>query len=96
MTNAIEGGQPGEALRQLALMLDAGAPAEKVLGQLGWVVRAKFPALAPNQLRPAVDALFRTDLDLKRSAGDPRVLLERLVVELCAGKRVRTGRTGAW
>ena len=96
MTNAIEGGQAGEALRQLALMLDAGAPAEKVLGQLGWVVRAKFPALAPNQLRPVVDALFRTDLDLKRSAGDPRVLLERLVVELCAGKRIRTGRTGAW
>ncbi len=96
MTNAIEGGQAGEALRQLALMLDAGAPAEKVLGQLGWVVRAKFPALAPNQLRPAVDALFRTDLDLKRSAGDPRVLLERLVVELCAGKRIRTGRTGVW
>ena len=96
MTNAIESGQAGEALRQLALMLDAGAPAEKVLGQLGWVVRAKFPALAPNQLRPAVDALFRTDLDLKRSAGDPRVLLERLVVELCAGKRIRTGRTGAW
>jgi DNA polymerase III subunit delta len=87
MTNAIEGGRAGEALRQLALMLDAGAPAEKVLGQLGWVVRAKFPAIAPNQLTPAVDALFRTDLDLKRSAGDPRVLLERLVVELCAGKR---------
>jgi DNA polymerase-3 subunit delta len=87
MTNAIEGGQGGEALRQLALMLDAGAPAEKVLGQLGWVVRAKFPAMAPNQLTPAVDALFRTDLDLKRSAGDPRILLERLVVELCAGKR---------
>jgi DNA polymerase-3 subunit delta len=96
MTNAIEGGRAGEALRQLALMLDAGAPAEKVLGQLGWVVRAKFPAMAPNQLTPAVDALFRTDLDLKRSAGDPRILLERLVVELCAGKRIRTGRTGAW
>ncbi len=87
MTNAIEGAQAGEALRQLALMLDAGAPPEKVLGQLGWVVRAKFPAMAPNQLAPAVDALFRTDLDLKRSAGDPRILLERLVVELCAGKR---------
>jgi len=87
MTNAIEAGQAGEALRQLALILDAGAPAEKVLGQLGWVVRAKFPAMAPGQVRPAVDALFRTDLDLKRSAGEPRILLERLVVELCAGKR---------
>jgi len=87
MTNAIEAGQAGAALRQLALMLDAGAPAEKILGQLGWMVRAKFPAIAPASVRPAVDALFRTDQDLKRSAGDPRVLLERLIVELCAGKR---------
>ena len=87
MTNAIEAGETGEALRQLALIMDAGAPAEKVLGQLGWLVRAKFPALAPAQLQPAVDALFRTDVDLKRSAGDARILLERLVVELCGGKR---------
>lgn len=90
MTNAIEASQAGEALRQLALMLDAGAAPEKILGQLGWVVRAKFPQIAPQDVRTAVDALFRTDLDLKRSAGDPRVLLERLVVELCAGKRSRS------
>jgi DNA polymerase III delta subunit len=89
MTNAIESAQTGEALRQLALMLDTGAAPEKILGQLGWVVRAKFPAVAAAQLRPAVDALFRTDTDLKRSAGDARILLERLVVELCAGKRSR-------
>ena len=36
-----------------------------------------------------IEALFRTDLDLKRSGGDPRVLLERLVVELCTWKRGR-------
>jgi DNA polymerase-3 subunit delta len=84
MTNAIEAGDAAEALRQLALMLDAGAPAEKVLGQLGWVVRSKL-ALKPAALRAAVDAVFRTDVDLKRSAGQPAVLLERLVVELCAG-----------
>jgi DNA polymerase III delta subunit len=87
MTNAIEAGQAGEALKQLALMLDGGAPAEKLLGQLGWLVRTKFPQIAPAGVRPAVDALFRTDLDLKRSAGEPRVLLERLVTELCSGKR---------
>jgi DNA polymerase III delta subunit len=34
-------------------------------------------------VRAAVDALFRTDLALKSSGGDPRILLERLVVELC-------------
>lgn len=96
MTNAIEAGQVGDALRQLAMMFDAGAAAEQILGQLGWLVRAKFPSIAPADVRPAVEAVFRTDQDLKRSAGDPRILLERLVVELCAGKRVRTGRPGAW
>jgi DNA polymerase-3 subunit delta len=87
MTNAIEAGRAGDALRQLALMLEAGRAPEQILGQLGWVVRAKFPAIAPASVRPAVDAVFRTDQDLKSSAGDPRALLERLVVELCAGKR---------
>src|SRR5438270_9612650 len=87
MTNAIEGGRVAEALRQLALMLDAGAPPEKILGQLAWLVRSKFPALAPGGLRRAIDGVFRTDLDLKRSAGEPRILLERLIVELCAERR---------
>jgi len=84
MTNAIEAGQAADALRQLALMLDAGAPPEKILGQLGWLVRAKFPT---EYVSSAVQDVFRTDLALKRSAGDPRVLLERLVVELCGRKR---------
>ncbi len=89
LTNAIEAGDAAAASGQLALVMDAGAPPEKVLGQLGWLVRTKFPTLAPAGLKPAIQALFRTDLDLKRSAGDPRVLLERLVVELCTGKRGR-------
>ena len=97
MTNAIEAGQSAEALRQLSLMFDSGAAPEKILGQLGWVVRAKFPQVAPHELAGAVAALFRTDLDLKRSGGDPRVLLDRLVVELSAGKRSRTGGPrGRW
>ena len=91
MANAIEDGRTPEALRQLALMLDSGAAPEQILGQLGWLVRAKFPHAAPDSLSGAVDSLFRTDHDLKRSGGDPRVLLERLVVELCAGKRARVG-----
>ena len=89
MTNAIEAGDGAVALRQLALMLDAGAAPEKVLGQIGWLVRTKFGMLAPGGLRSAIDAVFRTDLDLKRSAGEPRILLERLVVELCAGRERR-------
>jgi DNA polymerase-3 subunit delta len=89
MTNALEAGDAAGALRQLALLLDAGAPPEKILGQLGWVVRSRFPLASPAGLRPAVEALFRTDVDLKRSAGDPRVLLERLVVELCSVRQRR-------
>ena len=92
MANAIEAGEAGAALRQLALMLDAGGIPEMILGQLGWLVRAKFPAVAPGSVQAAVEAVFRTDLDLKRSAGDPRVLLERLVVELCGGKRLAAAR----
>src|SRR2546426_8846842 len=43
--------QAGEALRQLALTLDAGAPPEKILGQLAWLVRSKFPAIAAGEDR---------------------------------------------
>jgi DNA polymerase-3 subunit delta len=91
MANAIEACDGAGALRQLALMLDAGEAPEKILGQLGWLVRTKFPTMRAGGIRGAVDALFRTDLDLKRSAGDPRVLLERLVVELSERTRA-TGR----
>lgn len=89
MANAIEAGDAKLALRELSLMMDSGAEPQKVLGQLGWLVRTKFPMLAPLGLRGAIESLFRTDQDLKRSAGEPRILLERLVVELCAGKRAR-------
>ena len=91
MANAIESGKAAEALRQLALTLDAGSDPMQILGQIGWLVRTKFPLAAPESLSDAVESLFRTDRDLKRSGGDPRVLLERLVVELCAGKRARVG-----
>jgi DNA polymerase-3 subunit delta len=89
MTNAIEAGDGAGALRQLALMLDAGVVPEKILGQLAWLVRAKFPMVAPSSVRSSVDAVFRTDVDLKTSGGSPRILLERLVVELCSGRRGR-------
>ena len=91
MANAIEDGKAAEALRQLALTIESGARPEQILGQLGYVVRAKFPQSAPQSLSGAVESLFRTDHDLKLSSGDPRVLLERLVVELCSGTRARVG-----
>jgi DNA polymerase III delta subunit len=52
-----------------------------VLGLLRSVVER---TVAARDLPRALEALLRTDLALKTSGGDPRVLLERLVVELCA------------
>jgi hypothetical protein len=43
--------------------------------------------LAPTALEGAVESVFRTDLGLKGSGGDARVLLERLVIELCGARR---------
>jgi DNA polymerase-3 subunit delta len=83
VTNAIQNRNAPEALRQLALALDAGAVPYMILGQLGWFVRDKLANIDPRRIPAAVESLFRADLDLKSSGGDPRVLLERLVVELC-------------
>jgi DNA polymerase III subunit delta len=90
VTNAIQQGNTAEALRQIGLALDGGGVPYQILGQLGWFVRERLSASDPRRVPAAVDALFRTDLDLKSSAaGDPRVLLERLVVELCGGASAR-------
>jgi DNA polymerase III subunit delta len=81
VTNAIQRRDAPEALRQLALSLEAGGVPYQILGQLAWFVRERMPD--PRRVPAAIESLFRTDLDLKSSGGDPRILLERLVVELC-------------
>ena len=63
--------------------MDAGGVPYMILGQLAWFVRERLSTTEPRRVPAAVEALFRTDLELKSSSGDPRVLLERLVVELC-------------
>jgi DNA polymerase-3 subunit delta len=70
-----------EALREIGAQLDSGAQAVMVLGQ----IRAAAGRLKPDdRARSGLDAVFRTDLALKSSEGEPRYLLERLVIELCA------------
>jgi len=83
VTNAIARRDAAEALRQLALSLESGGVSYQILGQLAWFVREKMTATDPKRVPAAVEALFRTDLELKSSGGDPRILLERLVVDLC-------------
>jgi DNA polymerase-3 subunit delta len=83
VTTAIQRGDTAEALRQLGLSLESGAVPFMILGQLAYFVREKLATIDARRVRPAIEAVFRTDLDMKSSGGDTRVLLERLVVELC-------------
>jgi DNA polymerase III subunit delta len=78
IANAVQNGNAAAALRQLSAALDAGAVPFFLMGQLRWVAE-KAPAA---RVKEAIEAVFRTDLALKSSGGDPRILLERLVVEL--------------
>ena len=80
--NAIGDGNAGLALREIGRRLDRGDSAHAVVGQLRWWVSSKLAADQPDRVKPAMSALLRTDLALKSSGGDERVLLERLVVEL--------------
>jgi DNA polymerase-3 subunit delta len=83
VVNAVERGDAREALRQVRVVTDAGEAPFMTLGQIGWWVRNKLPQLgSPDRVRAAVDAVFRTDLAMKSSGGEPRILLERLVVQL--------------
>jgi DNA polymerase-3 subunit delta len=85
LVRAIEQGDAATALRELGAALSAGGIPFQILGQIGYAVRTppprgRFPA---RRVPQAVNALLRTDLALKSSGGDPRALLERLVVDLC-------------
>ena len=89
VTRAIERGAADVALREVGLALEGGAVPQMLLGKLAWVARSKLP---PARVPAAVDAVFRTDSDLKRSAGEPRLLIERLVVALCGAGADRRRR----
>ncbi len=80
VTKAIQDGATGRALRELGLALDGGAVPYMVLGQLAWVARER---LGGRRAKPAIEAVFLTDYAMKQSRGEPRVLLERLIVQLC-------------
>lgn len=92
VTNAIQANDAAQALRQLRLALDGGAVPYMVLGQLAWFVRARLVESGPGRVPAAVDAVFRADGALKGSAASPDAILERLVVELCSGRRAERAR----
>lgn len=87
VTNAVGAGDAARGLRELSLRLERGDSPHAIVGQLRWWVSNRLAESSPDRVKPALDALLRTDLALKSSGGDDQVLLERLVVEL-------TGRPG--
>ncbi len=96
VTTAIQARDAAAALRLLALALDNGSVPFMVLGQLAWWVRTKMAQVDAARVPPAVRAVFRADGAMK-SGGQPRIVLERLVVELCGPGRSTSavGRQGA-
>jgi DNA polymerase III delta subunit len=78
---AIWNGDPAQALREIAAQIEAGTPPPLVLGQ----IRAATGRLRPDaKVKAGLDLVLSADLAIKSSAGEPRHLLERLVIELCA------------
>ena len=83
IANAIQRNDVREALREVGRSLDSGMVPFFILGQLR-IAAQRLPA---RRVKSAVEAVFRTDIALKSSGGDPRILIERLVVEMCEGRR---------
>jgi DNA polymerase III delta subunit len=81
LMDAIRDSNPASALREVSALIDAGIQPPMILGQL----RAATIRLRPDsRVKQGLDAVFRTDIAIKSSAGTPQYLLECLVVELCA------------
>lgn len=82
VVNAIADGDAARALSEVGRRLDRGDSPHGLVGQLRWWVSSRLAEADPSRVKPALDVLLRTDLALKSSGGDQRVLVERLVAEL--------------
>ena len=96
VTNALSAGDAARGLRELALRLERGDSPHAIVGQLRWWVSNRLAESSPDRVKPALEALLRTDLALKSSGGDDQVLLERLVVELTGRPVGRAGFGGGY
>lgn len=84
VVNAIGDGDAARALKDTALRFDRGDSPHAIVGQLRWWVSQRLAGVAPERVKPAVEALLRADLALKSSGGEDRALVERLVIDLTA------------
>ena len=93
VVNAISDGDVARALREAGRRMERGDSPHALVGQLRWWVSSRLAEADGARVKPALDALLRTDLALKSSGGEDRILVERLVVEL-TGKPV--AQRGGW
>lgn len=77
---AVKDGDVRRALRELAALFEAGVVPQPILGQIRWGAGSLRPQ---ERVKWALGRVLETDIRMKTSAGDPRYLLECLVVELC-------------
>jgi DNA polymerase III delta subunit len=91
VVNAIAAGDAAAALVEVGRRFERGDSPHGLVGQLRWWVANRLAQGDPRRVRNAFEALLRTDLALKSSGGEGRVLVERLVVEL-TGKPVAQAR----
>jgi DNA polymerase-3 subunit delta len=91
VVNAIADGDARRALDETGRRLDRGDSPHALVGQLRWWVSVRLAEGDPARVAAALDALLRTDLALKSSGGDERVLIERLIVELTGKPLARRG-----
>jgi DNA polymerase III subunit delta len=93
VVNAISDGDVARALREAGRRMERGDSPHALVGQLRWWVSSRLAEADGARVKPALEALLRTDLALKSSGGEDRILVERLVVEL-TGKPV--AQRGGW
>jgi len=80
LVDVLKQGNAAGALREVEALVESGSPAPMILG----LVRTAAGQLRPDaRARRALAAVLDADLALKSSRGEPRHVLDRLVVELC-------------
>jgi DNA polymerase III delta subunit len=81
LMDAVQNSNASRALREISALIDGGVQPFVILGQLrAATIRLRGDARVKNGL----EAVLRTDVAIKSSAGTPQHLLECLAVELCA------------
>lgn len=75
-------GETAKALRELETLVEQGSQPPMILG----LIRSAVARMRPDRrAREALASVLDADLAVKTSRGEPRYVLEKLLVEVCAG-----------